>query len=309
MEGFFFRKILTAENGCFELVRVNLPETLNFACFMKIKFHFLLLISVVFIIAACNRNNVSKILKSSDVEYKLRMAEQYYANKKYSKAQVLYEDLFPVLRSDPRFEDLYYKYAYCAYYLKDYLSSENLFKGFLDVFPKSQRAPEADYMHAYCFYKQSPKVDLDQTPTEKTIGYMQAHINNYPESPKIEEAKKIIESCYEKLELKEYKGAELYFNISAYRAAAISFTNLLNHYPESKRTDEYKLMVIKAYYQYANLSIETKQKERHEKVVEEYYDFVDRFPESKLAKDAEKYFTLAKNSLKNINNEQIDKKN
>jgi outer membrane protein assembly factor BamD len=276
---------------------------------MKIRTHLLLLISVVFIIAACNRNNVSKILKSNDVEYKLRMAEQYYANKKYSKAQILYEDLFPVLRSDPRFEDLYYKYAYCAYYLKDYLSSENLFKGFLDVFPKSQRAPEADFMHAYCFYKQSPKVDLDQTPTEKTIGYMQAHINNYPESPKIEEAKKIMELCFEKLEMKEYKGAELYFNISAYRAAAISFTNLLNHYPESKRTDEYKFMIIKAYYQFANLSIETKQKERYEKVVEEYYDFVDRFPESKLTKDAEKYFTLSKNSLKNINNEQTDKKN
>ncbi len=276
---------------------------------MKIRTYLILLVSVLFILASCNRNSVSKILKSKDIEYKLRMAEQYFANKKYSKAQVLYEDLFPVLRSDPRFEDLYYKYAYCAYYLKDYLSAENLFKGFLDVFPKSTRASEADFMHAYCFYKQSPKVDLDQIPTEKTIGFMQAHINNYPESAKVDEAKKIIELCYEKLEMKEYKGAELYFNISAYRAAAISFTNLLNHYPESKRTDEYKLMIIKAYYQYANLSIEAKQKERHEKVVEEYYDFVDRFPESNLSKEAVKYFNLSKNSLKNINNEQTDKKN
>ncbi|WP_407526697.1 outer membrane protein assembly factor BamD [Lacibacter sp. MH-610] len=265
-------------------------------------------LSLFFILPACSKKSLTKVLKSNDIEYKLRMAEKYYADKKYSRAQQIYEDLFPVLRNDPRFEDLYYKYAYCAYYQKDYMNAENLFKGFLDAFSKSQRAAEADYMHAYCFFKQSPKVELDQTNTEKTIGFMQAHINNYPESTKAEEARKIIGECYEKLEVKEFKGAELYYNIGAYRAAAISFTNLLNHYPDSKRTDEYKLMIIRSYYQYANMSVETKQKERFEKVVEEYYDFVDRFPESKLLKDAEKYFNLSKNSLKVINNEQTDKK-
>jgi outer membrane protein assembly factor BamD len=259
-------------------------------------------------LSACNKKSVTRVLKSNDIEYKLRMAEKYFADKKYSRAQQVYEDLFPVLRSDPRFEDLYYKYAYCAYYLKDYMNAENLFKGFLDAFSKSTRAPEADYMHAYCFYKQSPNVELDQTNTEKTIGFMQAHLNNYPESPKGEEARKIINDCYEKLEVKAFKGAELYYNIGAYRAAAISFTNLLNQYPDSKRTDEYKLMIIRSYYLFANMSVESKQKERFEKVVEEYYDFTDRFPESKLIKDAEKYFNLSKNSLKAINNEQTDKK-
>lgn len=268
----------------------------------------ILMLLTVLLFAACGRKSVSKVLKSNDIEYKLKMAEQYYANKKYSRASQIFEDLFPVLRNDPRFEDLYYKYAYCAFYLKDYMNAENLFKGFLDAFSKSQRAAEADYMHAFCFFKQSPKVELDQTTTEKTIGFMQAHINNYPESPKIEEARKIIDQCYEKLELKEFKSAELYYNISAYRAAAISFTNLLNHYPDSKRTDEYKLMIIKSYYLFANMSVEEKQKERFEKVLEEYYDFVDRFPDSKLTKDAEKYFILSKNSLKALNNEQTDKK-
>jgi outer membrane protein assembly factor BamD len=271
-------------------------------------FRLFFIFSVVVIFAACSRKSVGTILKSKDVEYKLKMAEQYYANKKYSRASQIFEDLFPVLRNDPRFEDLYYKYAYCAFYMKDYLNAENLFKGFLDAFSKSQRAPEADFMHAYCFFKQSPKVELDQSPTEKAIGFMQAHINNYPESPKVEDARKIIGECYEKLEVKEFKSAELYFNIGAYRASAISFTNLLNHYPESKRTDEYKLMIIKSYYLFANMSVEEKQKERFEKVLEEYYDFVDRFPESKLTKDAEKYFNLSKNSLNAIKNEQTDKK-
>ncbi len=275
---------------------------------MNFRIKLLIAFSVVLILAGCNRKTVTRILKSKDVEYKLGMAEQYYANKKYSKAQVLYEDLFPLLRNDPRFEDLYFKYANCAFFQEDYLNAENLFKGFLEAFAKSPKATEVDFMRAYSFFKQSPKVDLDQSTTQKTIGFMQAHLNNYPESPKQEEARKIIEQCYEKLELKEYKSAELYYNVGSYRAAAITFTNLLNHYPESIKADEYKLMIIKSYFQYAGMSIEEKQKERYEKVVEEYYDFVDRFPESKRLKDAEKYFKLSKNNLNTITNEQTDKK-
>ncbi len=36
-----------------------------------------------------------------------------------------------------------------------------------------------DYMRAFTFYKQSPKVDLDQTNTTKTIGFMQG-LYQYP---------------------------------------------------------------------------------------------------------------------------------
>jgi outer membrane protein assembly factor BamD len=257
---------------------------------------------------ARKKATVTRIIKNPDVEYRLRMAEQFYANKKYSKAQMIYEDLFPILRSDPRFEDLYYKYAYCAFYLKDYEVAENLFKGFLDVFPKSPRAAEVDFMHAYCYYKQSPRVELDQTPTQKTIGYMQAHLNNYPESTRADEARRIIDECYAKLELKEYKAAELYYNMGSYRAAAIAFTNLLNHYPASEKGDQYKVMIIRSYYQYALMSIQAKQPERYEKVVEEYYDFIDRFPESKLIKEAERYFQNSQTQLKALKNEPADKK-
>jgi outer membrane protein assembly factor BamD len=265
---------------------------------MNIKPGFFIAILLVFAFIACNKNTVTKILKHKDIEYKLRMAEQFYANKKFNKAQLIYEDLFPLLKNDPRFEDLYYKYANCAFNQDDYVNAENLFKGYLEVFPKSSRASEADFMRALCYYKQSPTVELDQSPTEKAIGYMQAHINNYPESPKTEEAKKIIEECYAKLELKEFKSAELYYNVGSYRAAAITFTNLINKYPESKKADEYKLMIIKSYFQYAEMSVEEKQKERYSKVIEEYYDFVDRFPESTLLKEAEKYFNQSKNNLK-----------
>jgi outer membrane protein assembly factor BamD len=44
--------------------------------------------------------------------------------------------------------------------------------------------------------------------------------------------------------------------------------------------------------------------ERYTKVITEVEDFQDRFPQSNLLKEAERYLTLSKNNLKNINNEQ-----
>jgi len=178
---------------------------------------------------------MGKILKSKDNEYKLKMAEQFYAQKKYSQAQQVFEDIMPYFRGSDKYEDLFYKYSYCAYYQKDYVNAESLFKTYLDNFPGSQRAEEMDYMHCYSFYKQSPKVDLDQTSTSKTIALMQAFINTHPESSRNKDATQIIDECRAKLELKEYKSAQLYYNLGYFKAAAVAFGSLIDDYPDSKK--------------------------------------------------------------------------
>jgi outer membrane protein assembly factor BamD len=259
----------------------------------------------IIILSSC-ASKITKTLKSTDNDYKLKVAENYYAQKKYGNAQILFEDLFPVFKGSPRFEDLYYKYAYTAYYLQDYSNAENLFKSFVETFPTSNKAEEADFMRAFCFYKQSPKADLDQTNSTKAMGQMQAFINTHSLSARVPEATAIIDEIRAKLEVKDSKSAQLYYNLGFYRAAAIAFTSLIDNYPDSNKGDEYKLMVIKSYYLYANNSIDQKQPERFDKVVSECADFMDRFPESKLAKAVEEYKTKSLNNI-NTKNEQIKK--
>lgn len=263
------------------------------------------LVILSFTVTGCSK--FSKVQKSKDYEYKLKMADQYYADKKYNFAQQLYEELFPIFKGTDRFETIYYNYAFATYNLKDYLSAENLFKSFVEVFPNSKHAEEMDYMRAYTYYRQSPKVELDQSNTTKTMGFMQTFINTHPGSARIKEATEIIDKCRLKLELKELKGAELYYNIGQFRASAIAYTNLMINFPDSDKGDQYKLQAIKAYYQYATMSIEEKKEERFEKVITEYHDFMDHYPESKLLKEAEKYSTLSQTNLKIIKNEPIKK--
>jgi outer membrane protein assembly factor BamD len=265
-----------------------------------------LIILAVIMLASCN-NKFAKVMKSKDNEYKYKMAEQYYANKKYSQAQQLFDELFPYLKGTARFEDMYYKYAYALFYQEDYQNAENFFKTYTENFPNSPKAEECDYMRAYCYYKQSPKVDLDQVPTQKTIGLMQAFINTHPNSPRIKDATAIIDESRAKLEQKEFKAAELYYNLGYYRAAAIAYSTLMENFPDSEKSEEYKLKVIEAYYKYAEMSVPEKQLERFEKVLSEVNDFSERFPDSKLAPKITDYKSQSNNFIKNFKNEQVKK--
>ncbi len=245
-------------------------------------------------------------MKSTDYEYKLKVAEKYYAEKKYNNAQIIFEDLFPVLKGTAKFEDMYFKYAYTAYQLKDYMNAENLFKTFVETFPNSPKAEEADFMRAYSYYKQSPKPELDQTNTLKAMGQMQVFINTHPASPRIAEATSIIDESRQKMEVKESKNAELYYNMGFYKAAAIAYSSILESFPDSQTSDEYKLSVIKSYFMYAGNSVEEKQSERYDKVVSECIEFMDRFPDSKLSKEVEGFKTQSLNKINN-KNEQTKK--
>ena len=260
---------------------------------------------VLVLFAVSCTNSFNKVLKSKDYEYKLQMADKYFEEKKYRYAQQLYEELYPVYKGTLKFEELYYKDAYCFYHLKNYRDAENFFKGFLEVFPNSSRAEEVDFMHALCYFKQSPKIELDQTNTAKSIGVMQTYINTHPESARVREATEIIDVCRAKLEEKELRGAQLYHKVGQYRAAALSYNNLLNNYPESPRADEYKLKCIESYYRFARISALEKQVERYEKVISEFADFSDRFSDSKLLAEARSYHDQSVNNIKEIEHEQI----
>ena len=264
---------------------------------------FIPVIIIAVILGSCG-GGMTKMLKNPDPEYKLRMAEQYFVKKKYSKAQLLYEDVMPHFKTGKEFENIYYKYGYCAYYQEDYFNAENLFKSFLEIFPNSARSEEVAYMRAYSFYKQSPKPELDQTNTIKAMGMMQTFINTHPGSARNKEANEIIDICRQKLEIKDHKGAQLYFDMGHFRAAGVAYETLLDNYPESVKADEYKLMVIKSFYRYAQLSIEERQYERYEEVITKVNEFIDRFPDSKLRKEAEDYLKQSQTNIKNLSNEQ-----
>lgn len=261
----------------------------------------LLIILSITLLSACT--GYEKVVKSNDVNYKLVKANEFYEKKRYPQANTVYESLIPVMKNTRNYEGLYYKYAYTFYHMKDYLSASYHFKNFIEFFPASKDAEEMEFMHALCLYKMSPKSSLEQTYTAKALEALQNFINTHPDSKRLDEGNKYVDESRKKLEEKEAKAAELYYNIGQYKAASISFRNLMRDFPESTSSDRYQYMVVKAWYNYARVSVSEKQEERYAATLNAYQELVDNYPKSPYLRDAEKLFTQADNNIKKLRNE------
>ncbi len=245
--------------------------------------------------------------KSNDYQKKLAYANTLFQQEKYTKAQLLYSQIKDAFKGTQEYEQIFYNYAYTFYEVKDYTSAAFYFKNFVQVFPNSSKTEEMAFMEAYCFFKLSPRPELDQTNTTKAISAMQTFINIYPNSDRVTQATDIIDKLRQKLERKGYKAAKLYYDMGYYKAAGLSFNNLLLDYPASEQGDKYKFLAIKAYYKYADKSIFSKQEERYQTVITQYLSFADFYPNSPYLKEAESLYTLAKKNIQSLKNESTKK--
>ncbi len=264
--------------------------------------NFLILSIGAVLFVACS--GYERVLKSNDVNYKLKKANEYYDKKKFVQANSIYESLLPVLKNTRNYEPLMYRYAYTFYQLEDYISASYYFKNFTDIFPNSNDVEECEYMYALCLYKESPKYSLDQNYTQKAMGALQTYVNAYPNSKRADSVNMIIDICRKKLEVKKAKAALLYYDIGHYKAASVYYSDLILEYPESPKVDEYKFMIMKSWYEYAKQSIKSKQEERYANVLSNYRELQEEYPDSKYISEAKKYYTLADENIKAIRNEQ-----
>ena len=95
------------------------------------KLNNILVFVLILSLGACSK--FGKVLKSKDFEYKLKMANTYFEKKEFRQAQVLYEELFPVFKGTPQFDDLYYNYAFSHYNMRDYETAFLYYNPFLEI--------------------------------------------------------------------------------------------------------------------------------------------------------------------------------
>lgn len=269
----------------------NIPKQCNLL--LKIPF-------LIGLILSLNSCAYQKIVKSRDFKLKLNKANEYYDKGKYEKAQQLYYDIAPYFKSSDQYEFIVYRYAYCSFLLKDYVTSQLMFKDYLSNFPTSERNEEVEYMQAKSFFLDATAGSyfLDPSSTNKALNYFQIFLQNHPGTSRYKDIMDMILQCRSRLEIKDLRAAEQYYNMERYRAAAIYFANLSDHYSESLRADEYKFKSIESWFRYAKLSWIQEKKQRFENVLKEYKDFINRFPESKYLARAS---ILYNQSMENIN--------
>ena len=83
-----------------------------------------------------------------------------------------------------------------------------------------------------------------------------------------------------------------------YQSAVIVAENAIKDYPYSKYKEALELIILKAKFQEANLSVSEKKAERFRDVIDEYYSFINNFPDSPNRNEADNIYKIASKYVK-----------
>ncbi len=248
----------------------------------------LLFILSLLLLAGCG--GYERLLKSSDSDLKYKKAFEYYEKGDFAKAGTLFDQIAPFFRGTTKADSVYFFQAMTYFKQHDFILAGHAYKTFSDTYGNSPFAEEATFYVGYCYYLTSPRPELDQTDTYQAIQSLRLFLIRYPNSSRKEECQKMIAEMRNKLVEKSFISARLYYDLEDYKASIVALNNSLTEYPESKYREDILFLILKSNHMLAINSIQSKQKERFQSTVDEYYSFITEFPESKYRKDADRIY-------------------
>ena len=83
-----------------------------------------------------------------------------------------------------------------------------------------------------------------------------------------------------------------------YESAIIVAKNAIKDYPYSKYKEQLEMLILKSLYQEAVQSVNEKKEDRFRDVIDEYYSFINDYPESENRKEADNIFKIASRYVK-----------
>lgn len=255
-------------------------------------------LTLALLLSSCNKE-FENAMKSADKDVILNAANEYYAQKDWRKALALYERLPKLVAGTSDAADVNFKSAYANYYDKNYRLAAHQFKSFALANPRDTRREEAAYMSAICYYQGSLDYNLDQENTLSAIDELQSFLDNYPNSKRGENINQLIDELTYKLEFKHYEIARQYFKMADYKAADISFENMLEDYPSTKLKPKVINYRMKAKKRLAVNSVFSKKEERLASAISFTQRVLKEYPTGTNAEDA-------KRILEDLKNEQKD---
>jgi len=244
-----------------------------------------------------------KLLKSTDNELKFNKAIEYFNKRKFIQAQTLMSDISSYYKGTERSQEVLYYLSKSYFGQKDYLSAGQYFQTYLRTFPRGEHAPEVKFLIGKSYYLDSPDARLDQSTTNQAIDALQAYIEMFPEDDNVPQAVKMLDELNDKLAYKQLLNAKLYYNLgnylgNNYLSAVIVAQNTLKNFPKTKYREELSLIILQSKFAQALNSIDEKRIERYQDTVDEYYSFINEFPDGKNRNAAEKIFKEASKNTK-----------
>ena len=264
------------------------------------------------VLTSCGEYN--KVLKSTDYEYKYEAAKSYFGKGQNTKAAAILEELITILKGTDKAEESIYMLGMTYYNQGDFITASHYFSTYYNTYPRGTYTEQARFYSGKALFLDTPEPRLDQSSTYKAIQELQMFMEYFPASNRHQEAQQMIFDLQDKLVMKDYMAARLYYDLGSYTgnssysttgnnylACIVTAQNALKDYPYTKLREDISILLLRAKYDMAKESVEEKKEERMRDAIDEYYAFKNEFPESKYIKEVENIYKDAKKYVKEIN--------
>lgn len=267
------------------------------------KFLTLSIIAAIAALSLTGCGEYQRVLKSNDPNVKYEYAKRIYDEGKYAQAASILTEIVSYFKGREQAEETLYMLGMCNYYTKDYLNSGAYLQTYYKRYPKGKYVEDARYYCGYGYYLDSPDPQLDQSGTVKAIEELGAFLELYPSSPRVPEVQNAIFDMQDKLALKQLQNAQLYYNLGTYggnnyQSAILVAQNALKSFPYTKLKEQFEMLILKSRFQEAEHSVAEKKAERYTSVIDEYFSFINNYPESSYRTEADNIYKI---SSKHIN--------
>ena len=265
-------------------------------------------IGLAVLLSACGSSNA--LLKTTDYEYRYEAAKALYAEGSYRQAAEHLSAVLAPLKGTQYGEESLYMLAESNFRARDFESAAMFFKKYYQMYPKGAYAQRAYFNSGFSLYMQTVDVRLDQSATVDAITEFQDFLDYYPQTVFKEQAQDIIYRLQDRLVEKEYLTAKLYYDLGAYmgnatyggsnyEACVVTCQNALKDYPYASTNlrEDLAVMTLRAKHLLAIESVEERKAERLRDAIDEYYAFINDYPESKYLEEAKVIFDKAQKDI------------
>lgn len=268
--------------------------------FLKMRTFYCLTLLSLFFLVSCNE--YQKVLKSEDVKAKYDLAEKYYNEGDFKRANRLFEQIAPRYVGKPQGERVMFFFADTYFNTEQYYLAGYQFERFIKSYPNSDKLQEAVFREAKSYYELSPRYSLDQTDTDKALAKLQNFINTYPQSEFFAEANEMAQELTLKKQKKEYEIAKQFdklgeFNYPILVSSIKAFNNFVTDNPGSIYREDAFFYRLKSEMTLANNSIITKQKERYREALKYYQALIKSYPDTKYRKEVDDFYEKIQEEL------------
>lgn len=272
---------------------------------MKTYHYFLVVCSLVMTLASCG--SYQKELKVLDNEYKYECAKEYFFRGQYSRSQALTSDVLAFMKGSLHGEESLFLLGLSTYGSRDYETAADYFRKYYRTYTRGRYAELARFYCGRALYENTLDPRLDQQATTKAIAEFNDFLEVCPNTTLKPAVHNMLMLLQDKLIEKEYGSAKLYYNLgsylgnytsgaaSNYESCIVTCENALKDFPfaSAERREEFSILILRARMHLARESVESRKLERYRATVDEYYAFVNDFPQSRYLSEATSIYERA----------------